>query len=72
MSYNYSKLKGRIVEFFDNQRNFAKAMELSERSISLKMSGKRAWKQTDITKACILLDIKEENIPLYFFNAKVQ
>lgn len=71
MSYNYSKLKGRIVEFFENQKNFAKEMKLSERSVSLKMHGKVPWNQKDIAKACKLLKIEEQNISAYFFAGKV-
>lgn len=40
MSYNYSKLRGRVVEKFGTQRAFAKQLDLSERSISRKLSGK--------------------------------
>lgn len=67
MSYNYRKLSGRIVEVFGTQAKFAEAMELSERTISLKMNNKRPWTQTEITKASNLLNIKGENISDYFF-----
>ena len=39
MAFDYSKLKGKIVEKFQTQQAFAKAMELSERSLSLKLNG---------------------------------
>ena len=67
MSYNYRKLSGRIVEVFGTQAKFAEAMELSERTISLKMNNKRPLTQTEITKASNLLNIKGENISDYFF-----
>ncbi len=72
MSYNYSKLDGKIVEVFKNRYSFAKAMELSERSLSLKMTGKVPWKQKEISKACNILNIPYDEIPSYFFTLEVQ
>ena len=67
MPYNYSKLLGKIVEIFGTQSKFADRMGLSERSISLKLNGKVGWKQNEITKACSILSIKDEDIAAYFF-----
>lgn len=72
MAFDYSKLKGRIIEKFDSQGRFAEAMDWSERTLSLKMSGKVPWKQSDICKAIELLELAEEDIPVYFFKVKVQ
>lgn len=72
MIFNYSKLKGRIIEIFGTQSNFAKAMNWSERTLSLKMSSKVLWKQTDILKALSLLKLSECDIHDYFFIIKVQ
>ena len=46
MYKDYSKLNGAIIEKYGTQYNFAKAMNLSERSISLKLNGKVTWKDT--------------------------
>lgn len=67
MPYDYSKLYGIIAEKCGTQAVFAQKMELSERSISLKLNGKIGWKQAEIAKACAILDISAENIPSYFF-----
>lgn len=67
MRYYYNKLIGKIVEKFGTQIMFAKAIELSERSLSLKLNGRVGFKQNEITKACILLGISDEEIPEYFF-----
>lgn len=67
MPYNYNKLLGRIVEKVGTQSKFADKMGLSERTISLKLNGKVGWKQSEITKACAVLDIHETEIPAYFF-----
>lgn len=67
MPYNYSKLLGRIVECCATQSVFAEKMGLSERSISLKLNGKRPWKQLEISKACEVLQIPTSEIDQYFF-----
>lgn len=72
MSYNYSKLLGRIVEKVGTQGMFAEAIGLSERTVSLKLNGKIDWKQSEIADACRVLDIRDRDIPLYFFTIKVQ
>ena len=72
MSFDYSKLSGLIVQRCDTRANFAKAIGLSERTVSLKMTGKIQWKQNEICKACQVLEIPEQDIPSYFFNVKVQ
>lgn len=72
MTFDYSKLRGRIVEVFNTQSNFASAMGWSERTLSLKMNGMRSWKQIDICKAVKLLELTTEDIPIYFFTLKVQ
>ena len=71
MAFNYNKLSGKIVEVFGTRYKFAEAMEWSERTLSLKMSGKRPWIQPDICKAINLLNLVEEDIPTYFFTPKV-
>ena len=67
MPYNYSKLLGRIVEKVGTQSKFAEKMELSERTVSLKLNGKVGWKQDEIAKACSVLKIQDMDIPNYFF-----
>lgn len=72
MAFNYDKLSGRIVEIFGTRYRFAKEMGWSERTLSLKMQGDRAWKQTAICLAIKLLKLDESDIPAYFFTPKVQ
>ena len=40
MAFNYSKLRGRIIEKYGSQSDFAKAFGCSDRTLSLKMNGK--------------------------------
>lgn len=70
--YDYSKLSGKIVENFGTRYEFANAMGWSERTLSLKMSGKRDWRQRDIRKAVKILNLSNDDIPIYFFKQIVQ
>jgi len=72
MYFDYSALDGKITEYFKTRTKFAKALGLSERSLSLKLNNKVGWKQKEIIKAAELLNIDEKQIPLYFFTIEVQ
>lgn len=72
MSFDYSTLSGRIVQMYGTQYNFASVLGISERSLSLKLNSKVFWKNSEIVKACKLLEIRNEEIPKYFFKEKVQ
>lgn len=71
MKFDYSKLNGRIVSVYRTQLNFAVAMGMSERSMSLKLNNRVPWKNTEIAKAVKLLKIKHSEIPAYFFKQLV-
>jgi len=71
MAYDYSKLSGKIREVFGTNGEFAKAMGLSERTVSLKMTCKVGWKQVEMEKALSLLGIPCEEVGIYFFKQKV-
>lgn len=72
MAYNYNKLKGKIVEKFGTQINFAEQMGMSERTLSLKLNNKIFFRQNEITRAAKLLEISGDEIQLYFFTTKVK
>lgn len=72
MAYDYSKLRGRIVEKFGSQLEFSKAMGWSERTTSLKLNCEVYWKQPEISKAARLLDIPDNELQVYFFAIIVQ
>lgn len=67
MPYRYNKLKGRITEKFGTRGNFAKAIGLSENSLSLKLNCKTGFSQEDMEKWANVLDISIEEYGLYFF-----
>lgn len=72
MAYDYAKLNGRIIEKCGTQAVFAERMGLSERTVSLKLNNKVAWKQPEMQKAAEVLEFPETEIQTYFFTMKVQ
>lgn len=68
MKYTYNKLRGKIVEVFGTHYRFAKALGISENSLSKKLKGKTQFKQSDITKWCLLLSIPIDEAGNYFFS----
>lgn len=72
MSIDFSKLNGRIVEKFGTQYNFAVALGVSERTLSLKLNDKVDWKGSEIIKVAKLLELEDKDIPVYFFKEKVK
>lgn len=72
MEFDYSKLKGKIIEKFGNMYSFAMAMGMSQRTLGLKMSGRIDWKSSEIMKAMELLDVANDEWYCYFFTLKVQ
>lgn len=66
MEYKGAKLRGRIVEVFGTLANFADAMGLSARTISLKLAGHIDWKGSEIALACKLLHIDQGEMGPYF------
>lgn len=71
MAFNYSKLKGRIIEKYGNQTAFAKAFGTSQNSLSRKMNNRMRFTSDDVIRAAELLDIPESQIGEYFFTPKV-
>ena len=68
MKYDYSMLLGKIISKYGNRKNFAYAMKTSPATLHQKLNGIAEWKQSDIEKACKLLEIPEEKIHTYFFS----
>lgn len=67
MAFDFSKLSGRIVAQYGTQYEFAKAMGISEHTLSMKLNNKVSWKATEIAKAVSLLKLDYSAIPEYFF-----
>ena len=72
IEFNFSKLRGRIVEKFGKQEDFAKAAGISYVSLSKRLNNHWEFSAREILRMSNILEINLEDIPLYFFAAKVQ
>lgn len=73
MEFDYSNLRGRIIAKFGSLKAFAKAVGISNVSMSKKLAGKIAISVEDIVywSKPELLDIPSVEYHLYFFVKKV-
>lgn len=69
--YDSSKLRGRIIEKFGSQSSFAEAAHRSISYVSQYLNGKVYLDQRIIDEWAVLLDIPNDEIPVYFFTKKV-
>ena len=67
MSFQYNKLKGKIIEKYGTRERFAEHIGLSNTSLSLKLTGKTSFSQQDIVAWCEALDIDISRAGEYFF-----
>lgn len=72
-NYDYSKLRGRIVEKLGYIKNYALKLNISETALYNKLSNKVPFTQDEILISMQedILDIKPDEICNYFFNQKV-
>ena len=71
LTFDYSKLAGRIREKFGTQKAFAEALGISEGTLSMKMNGTYYFTQPEIEKAVRILDLEAGSVSEYFFTPKV-
>lgn len=71
MAFDYRKLRGRIREVCGTQEEFAKRMNLSTVSVSVKLNNKVEWTQQEINKATEVLNIPDSKVFTYFFTEEV-
>lgn len=67
MSMTYAKLRGRIVEKYRTIGSFAVALDTQIQQVSRKLNGDVGFSRKDIITWCDLLEIKLEEIGVYFF-----
>lgn len=72
MTFDYSKLKGKIKEKCGTCSNFAKSLGCSANTLSAKINNSSDFSQTEIIKSIDILKLKREDISIYFFTPKVQ
>ena len=63
---NY-RLKGRIIERYGSIREFAKAVNICQSTMSFLLNGKAVWRSDKMEAAIKLLGIANDEIAFYFF-----
>lgn len=71
MAFDYAKLKGKIIEKYGSQIEFAKAMQVSENTLSLKLNNKVRFTADDIVQITDLLGVDKNEVGQYFFTQRV-
>lgn len=69
--YDYSKLKGKIVEVYGTQGKFAEALGITDTSLSNKLRNTNYFKQDEIAESIKLLHI-ENPIPYFFCKGTIE
>lgn len=72
MAFDYSKLRGRIIEKFKTYSAFADHLHTSKQTVSLKLSGAIQFNQTDVVTWCEALEIDLNDSGQYFFAPRVK
>ena len=67
VSFEYRKLRGRIVEKFGTYGNFAEKINVSMVTVSNKLRGVTQFSQDDIVLWCEALEIPLSDSGAYFF-----
>lgn len=70
--YDYTLLKQKLVEKRMTQGQAGALIGLSKALMSLKISGERDFKQSEILALCKALDIPHRKIDAYFFALEPQ
>nr|DAM39194.1 MAG TPA: Protein of unknown function (DUF739) [Caudoviricetes sp.] len=68
--YDYNKLRGLIKEKCGTQENFAKAIGISNTSLSQRLANKVPFNQIEISKACELFGCTIPEADEIFFKIK--
>jgi transcriptional regulator with XRE-family HTH domain len=69
--YDYSKLRGRIVEKYGTMSRFAEELGITLVAVSNKLNNKTGFTRADIEKWANLLEIPSGEYDAYFFAHKV-
>lgn len=69
--YDYSKLRGRIIEKYGSMSRFSEAVGLSEIALSRKLNNKIDISRENILKWSELLDIPSDEYGVFYFAKKL-
>ena len=67
MTFNYSKLIGRMAEKGETRESISNKLGISSLALRNKLTGKTQFKQDEMAKLIEVLDIDPERIAFYFF-----
>lgn len=72
-NYDYSKLRGRVIEKLGSLKNYAKGLGISETTLFKKLNNKVPFNQDEIFDSIKILDLDVANgdIQSHFFTQKV-
>ena len=70
MLFDFSRLRGRIVEKFGSCERFAAKMGRSKVWLSVRLSNAVQWRAEEIREAAEILEIPVEEIPSFFLVRK--
>ena len=68
MTFNYSKLIGRIAEKGETRESLSAKIGMSSMSLRSKLQGKTTFRQDEIVTIADVLEIEIEEIPAFFFS----
>ena len=71
LKFDYSKLKGRIIEKCGSQKAFSTLLGVTEGTLTSKLLGYTYFTQSEIWQTIALLDISPGDVTLYFFTVRV-
>lgn len=71
ITFDYSKLEGRIKEKYDTQSRLACTLGMSKQALSARLNNRTPFTQTEIRNLTELLDIPDEEMKRYFFTVTV-
>lgn len=72
MIFDYSKLRGRIVERFGTCRAFCQEIGYKSGILSTRLSGLHPFRADEIRLFCDVLEIPDAEVVAYFFTQKVR
>lgn len=67
MSFMYGKLRDRIATRYSTMAAFADALGIGRATLSLKLNNQSSFTASEISRACVLLEIPASEIGDYFF-----
>lgn len=72
MTFDYSKLKGRIKEKYNTYENLVPLINMSEATLSRKLNGKSYFDSQEIIDLSNALEIPDDQRDSYFFKVIVR